>query len=247
MTKKRLDLILVDRGYFKSRAKAQAALMAGKVEIDGKPAPKPGTHLREDVKIDVIPDAVPFVSRGGIKLDAALHNFAIDVRDRTALDVGASTGGFTDCLLQRGAKQVFAVDVGRGQIDQSLRDDPRVVSLERTHARDLTPEVLGGAAPDIAVVDVSFISLTKVLAPVFACLQKPFEAVVLIKPQFELEPKKAPKGVVRTEEFRKEAVARVRAALKELPVEEKGFLESPIKGPKGNVEFLLYLKSVCPG
>lgn len=239
--KKRLDLLLVERGLFPTRAKAQAALMAGKVRVEGRPRPKAGMTVSEDAAVTVLPDAVPYVSRGGLKLEAALDAFDIRAKGRVALDVGASTGGFTDCLLQRGAAKVYAVDVGRAQLDASLRADPRVISMEGLHARamraDMFPE-----GPDLGVIDVSFISLTKVLPPSAACLKAPFEIVALIKPQFELGPKKAPKGVVRRPEFRGEAVERVRASIRGTPLEERGLMESPVKGPKGNLEFLWILR-----
>ena len=242
MLKKRLDVLLVESGLFSTRSKAQAALMAGKVEVFGCPHPKAGSQVAEDAGIRVLPDAVPFVSRGGLKLAAALERFALNPTGRIAVDVGASTGGFTDCLLQRGAARVYAVDVGRGQLDARLRSDPRVVCMERTHAARLSPEMFD-PKPDLAVADVSFISVTKILPPLIACLKRPFEIVVLIKPQFELEPKKVPKGVVRSEEHRQEAVVRVRDAAKALRLAERGLMECPIKGPKGNVEFLCHLAS----
>lgn len=243
MPKKRLDLLLVERGLFPTRAKAQAALMAGKVRVEGHDRPKAGTPVAEDVPVEILPDAVPYVSRGGLKLAAALDAFALDPAGRAAVDVGASTGGFTDCLLQRGARRVYAVDVGHGQLDARLRADPRVVSLERTHARDLAPSLFGPDRVDLAVIDVSFISLTKVLPAVLAALARPCDVVALIKPQFELEPRKVPKGVVRKEEHRQEAVGRVRAFARESGLEERGFVESPAKGPKGNVEYLIYLRA----
>ncbi|MFH1725873.1 MAG: TlyA family RNA methyltransferase [Elusimicrobiota bacterium] len=243
MERQRLDVLLVDRGLFPTRAKAQAALMAGKVRVEGHPRPKAGMRVAPDIGVEVVPDAVPYVSRGGLKLAAALDEFPVLVEGRTALDVGASTGGFTDCLLQRGARKVYAVDVGRGQLDASLRADPRVVGMERTHARDLAPALFGEDAGslDLAVIDVSFISLAKVLAPVLACLRRPFEVIALIKPQFELGPKKAPKGVVRQEAHRQEAIGLLRLAARTLEIEEKGLMACPIKGPKGNVEYLWYL------
>ncbi|MFA6030743.1 MAG: TlyA family RNA methyltransferase [Elusimicrobiota bacterium] len=241
--KKRLDLLLVERGLFDSRTKAQAALMAGKVEVPGRPRPKAGDLVDEGAELVLLEDAVPFVSRGGLKLQSALERFALQCAGRVAADIGASTGGFTDCLLQHGALKVFAVDVGRGQLDARLRADPRVVNMEKTHASRLPPDAFGASAgrPDLAVVDVSFISATKVLPALLACLKRPCELVVLVKPQFELEPKKVPKGVVRKDEHRQEALARVRAVCAELRLEERGCMDCPVKGPKGNVEFLLYL------
>ena len=239
-------MLLVERGFFPTRAKAQAAIMAGKVAVEGCPNPKAGSNLARETRIDVLADAMPYVSRGGLKLAAAIERFTIPVAGRTALDVGASTGGFTDCLLQRGARKVYAVDVGHGQLDARLRTDARVVCLERTHARALSPELFRDAPPDLAVIDVAFISLTKVLPFVLPCLIGARELVALIKPQFELEPKKVPKGVVRKEEFRREAVEKVRAAARELPVTECGLMESPLRGPKGNVEFLWFARAQPP-
>lgn len=242
MPKQRLDQLLVDRGLFPSRAKAQAAIMAGAVRVEGYPTPKAGLELPEDAELSLVSDPCPFVSRGGLKLAAALDAFALDPRGRVAVDVGASTGGFTDCLLRRGAALVHAIDVGHGQLDANLRADVRVKAREGLHARDLPAAGLE-PRPDLAVVDVSFISLTRVLAPVVETLTRPFDVVALIKPQFELEPKKTPKGIVRAPKHREEAVARVRAAASALGLGEYGFLESPTRGAKGNVEFLIRWRS----
>ena len=235
----RLDLLLVERGHFPTRAKAQAALMAGRVKVQGKDRPKPGDLLSADAYVEVLADACPYVSRGGLKLAGALDAFALDVAGRTALDLGASTGGFTDCLLKRGAAKVFAVDVGHGQLDAKLRADARVVNLEKTHARDLDPATFS-PPPTLAVVDVSFISLTLVLKPLLACLKRPADLVALVKPQFELGPKKTPKGIVKDEAHRAEALERVRATAKDLALEERGVIESPLAGAKGNREWLVH-------
>ncbi|MBI4349234.1 MAG: TlyA family RNA methyltransferase [Elusimicrobia bacterium] len=238
MARRRLDQLLVDLGLFPSRAKAQAAIMAGAVRVGGHPRPKAGLELPEDAEVSLVADPCPFVSRGGLKLAAALDAFALDPRGRIALDVGASTGGFTDCLLQRGAALVHAIDVGHGQLDAKLRADVRVKAREGLHARDLPAAGLE-PPPDRPGVDVSFISLTRALPPVVETLRRPFDVVALIKPQFELEPKKTPKGIVRAPEHREEAVAKVRAAAGALGLTEDGFLESPTRGAKGNVEFLI--------
>lgn len=238
MTKIRLDLLLVERGLFETRTKAQAALMAGKVRVAGKDRPKPGDLVMRDCSVEVLPDACPYVSRGGLKLAGALGAFRLDVSGRVALDLGASTGGFTDCLLQRGAAKVYAVDVGHGQLDARLRADPRVTNIEKTHARDLVCASFD-PRPDLAVVDVSFISLTMVLAPLLACLARPADVVALVKPQFELEPKKTPKGVVKDDAHRAEALARVREAAADLGLVETGCVDSPVAGAKGNREFLV--------
>lgn len=239
MTKIRLDLLLVERGLFPTRTKAQAALMAGKVRVPGKDRPKPGDLVQRDSLVEILPDACPYVSRGGLKLAGALDAFKLDPAGRTALDLGASTGGFTDCLLKRGAAKVYAVDVGHGQLDASLRSDARVVNLEKTHARDLVPDAFD-PRPTLAVVDVSFISLTMVLKPLLACLARPADLVALVKPQFELEPKKTPKGVVKDEAHRREALERVRNAASGLDLQERGCIDSPLPGAKGNVEFLVH-------
>jgi 23S rRNA (cytidine1920-2'-O)/16S rRNA (cytidine1409-2'-O)-methyltransferase len=237
--KKRLDILLVERGLFPTRAKALAAVMAGSVSVDGRPQTKAGTPVSEDAEVSVA-SPCPFVSRGGLKLQAGLRAFPIRTAGRVCLDVGASTGGFTDCLLQAGASKVYAIDVGTAQLDAKLRNDPRVTSREQTHARGLLPSQFD-PLPDLAVIDVSFISLTKVLPHIIPCLARPFDIVALVKPQFELGPKEAPKGVVRTEETRLKAVGIVRGLLPTLGLREAGLLECPVHGPKGNVEYLLHL------
>lgn len=214
--------------------------MAGQVVVPGHPKPKSGLALLPDAEITVAPDACPYVSRGGLKLAAALDAFKVNPKGRVAIDVGSSTGGFTDCMLQRGAKQVYAVDVGTKQLDSRLRDDPRVVVMENTHARTLR-EGQFDPAPDLCVMDLSFISITKVLENVLACLAEDSEMIALVKPQFELEPKKVPKGIVQDDAFRKEAVDRVRTAARRLRLKEHGLIESPLKGARGNIEYLLYL------
>jgi 23S rRNA (cytidine1920-2'-O)/16S rRNA (cytidine1409-2'-O)-methyltransferase len=238
----RLDQALVDRGLFPTRSKAAAAVMAGAVLIDGKPALKAGAPVPEDVELSLKADPCPYVSRGGLKLRAALDAFAVPVAGRTCLDVGASTGGFTDCLLQAGAAKVYAVDVGTAQLHDKIKSDPRVISRENTHARLLRPEWFD-PCPTLAVVDVSFISLTQVLPFVLPCLGAPRELIVLVKPQFEVGPKLAPKGVVRDPEARRQAVDKVRSAAHNMGLAELGLIESPARGPKGNVEFLLRLSA----
>lgn len=239
MTKIRLDLLLVERGLFPTRTKAQAALMAGKVRVPGRDLPKPGDLVMRDALVEVLPDACPYVSRGGLKLAGALNAFKLDVAGKIAVDLGASTGGFTDCLLKRGVVKVYAVDVGHGQLDASLRADRRVVNLERTHARDLAPDSFS-PRPTLAVIDVSFISLTMVLKPLLACLERPADVVALVKPQFELEPKKTPDGIVKDEAHRQEALARVRDAAIALGLRERACIDSPLAGAKGNLEFLVH-------
>jgi 23S rRNA (cytidine1920-2'-O)/16S rRNA (cytidine1409-2'-O)-methyltransferase len=241
-SKRRLDELLVIKGLFSTRTKAQASIMAGHVQVDGKLASKAGVPVADESQIVVLPDANPFVSRGGLKLVAALDFFPIEVRGRICLDIGASTGGFTDCLLSRGAAHVYAVDVGTAQLHAKLRCDKRVTSLEQMHAKNLEPGLFS-PKPDLAVVDVSFISLTRVLPHILPCLAVPFEILALVKPQFELEPKLTPKGVVKKAEHRLLALERVRTALKVLPLEEQGILECPVHGPRGNIESFLYCRS----
>lgn len=236
----RLDLRLVERGLFETRSKASAAVMAGLVLVDGKPAVKAGEAVAEDAALSLKSDPCPYVSRGGLKLRAALDAFPVSTKGRVCLDVGASTGGFTDCLLQAGAAKVYAVDVGTAQFDSRLKADPRVSIRENTHARLLRPEWFD-PRPTLAVADVSFISLTQVLAFILPCLKEPSDVIVLVKPQFEVGPKLAPKGVVRDPAVRLQAVDKVRAAAAALGLAERGIIESPPKGPKGNVEFLLWL------
>jgi len=240
--RERLDVSLVDQGLFDSRTKAQAAIMAGLVLVDGKNAAKAGDLIAPDAVLTLKADPCPYVSRGGLKLKSALDSFQIKAEGRVCLDVGASTGGFTDCLLQSGAAKVYAVDVGTAQLADKLKNDPRVVSREQTHARLLQPEWFS-PKPSLAAMDVSFISSAQVLPFVIPCLAVPFQIVVLVKPQFEVGPKLAPKGVVRDPAVRLQAVDKIRAAAKELGLAEAGLLESPVVGPKGNHEFLLLLRS----
>jgi 23S rRNA (cytidine1920-2'-O)/16S rRNA (cytidine1409-2'-O)-methyltransferase len=237
----RLDLLLVERGVFATRSKAQAAVMAGLVLVDGKPAGKAGDAVAEEAELSLKSDPCPYVSRGGLKLRAALDAFSVPVEGRVCLDVGASTGGFTDCLLQAGAAKVYAIDVGTAQLDSRLRSDSKVVSRENTHAKLLRPEWFD-PRPTLAVADVSFISLSQVLPFILPCLLPPYELIVLVKPQFEVGPKLAPKGVVRDPAVRLQAVDKIRAAAAALGLMDAGLVESPAKGPKGNVEYLLLLK-----
>jgi 23S rRNA (cytidine1920-2'-O)/16S rRNA (cytidine1409-2'-O)-methyltransferase len=236
----RLDLLLVERGLFETRSKASAAVMAGLVLVDGRPALKAGEAVAEEAELSLKSDPCPYVSRGGLKLRAALDAFKIEAAGRTCLDVGASTGGFTDCLLQAGAAKVYAIDVGTAQLHTKIKSDRRVVSREKIHAKNLVPEWFA-PRPTLAVVDVSFISLAQVLPFIIPCLAEPRELIVLVKPQFEVGPKLAPRGVVRDPAVRIQAVDKILAAAKALGLAERGLVESPAKGPKGNVEFLLWL------
>ena len=240
--KKRLDVLLVEQGYADTRSKAQAIIMSGQVYVDGQKADKPGTSYEEHVAVEVRGAACPYVSRGGLKLEKALRDFGVKPEGYVCSDSGASTGGFTDCLLQQGAKKVFAIDVGYGQLDWKIRSDPRVVVMERTNVRYVTPEQLGEPL-DLSVVDVSFISL-KIVLPVIKTFLKPEEGQVLclIKPQFEAGKEKVgKKGVVREPETHKEVLDNFVALTQELDFKILGLTFSPVKGPEGNIEFLAHL------
>jgi len=237
--KSRLDLLLVARGLAPTREKAQALILAGLVEVDGRPGRKAGDAIAEDAAITVAGPEHPYVSRGGMKLAAALDHFALDPSGAVCLDVGASTGGFTDCLLQRGAARVYAVDVGHGQLDAKLRADPRVIVREKVNARSLSaadvPEQVR-----LAVADVSFISLRLILPALVARVEKGGSIVVLVKPQFEAGRAEVPRGgVVRSELTRQRVVAEIEEAGRRLGLEVLGVLPSPIHGARGNAEFLL--------
>jgi len=243
MVKTRLDALLVERGLFESRSRAAAAVMAGEVRLggDGARAPKPGQLVAGDVQLKVA-GGRRYASRGGIKLARGLDALGLDPRGRRALDVGASTGGFTDCLLDRGADRVVAVDVGYGELAWRLRQDPRVEVCERTNARRLEPGSLP-YEPDLAVLDLSFISLAKVLGPVIGCLTSHFDVVALVKPQFELGPGRVGRGgVVRDPEARREAIVAVaRHARDELGCALLGCASSGLPGPAGNRESFVWL------
>jgi 23S rRNA (cytidine1920-2'-O)/16S rRNA (cytidine1409-2'-O)-methyltransferase len=237
----RLDQLLVARGFSPSREKAQRSIMAGQVSVGGQKVEKSGTRVGEDAVIEVR-SGEKYVGRGGLKLEAALAYFRIATQGRRALDIGASTGGFTDCLLQHGVTEVRAIDVGHGQIAWSLRNDPRVTVREGVNARFLTAAD-GGAPVEICVADVSFISLTLILPAAFALLAPDADMIVLIKPQFELTPDKVGKGgVVREPTFREEAVEKIRRFVEAAGHRWCGVIESPITGREGNVEFLAHLK-----
>lgn len=240
--KERLDKILVDRKLTESRERARALIMAGQVVVNDHAAGKAGQLVSLDADIRLKGEALPFVSRGGLKLEKALELFAVDVKDLVAIDVGASTGGFTDCLLQHGARKVFAVDVGYGQLAWKLRQDERVVNIEKTNIRYLDREKLG-EVPDIAVIDVSFISLDKVLPHVSRLVKEGGSIVALIKPQFEVGRGEVGKGgVVRDSEKHQKVITAVHSLAESLGLIVRGITESPILGPKGNREFLINLK-----
>ncbi|MFZ4680874.1 MAG: TlyA family RNA methyltransferase [Terrimicrobiaceae bacterium] len=239
--KSRLDQLLVARGLCPSREKAQRAIMAGSVYVEGQKADKPGRSVAGDAEVE-LRGGEKYVGRGGLKLEAALEHFHIPVQDRVALDVGASTGGFTDCLLQHGARKVHAIDVGHGQIDWRLRNDPRVVVREGMNARFLTAADIGEAV-ELCVADVSFISLTLILPAAFALLTPAADMIVLIKPQFELSPDKVGKGgVVRESQYHEEVTSRIRAFVEAAGRQWIGLMPSPIKGREGNTEFLAHLR-----
>lgn len=243
MAKQRLDLLLVERDFCDSRQQAQRLIRAGEVQVNRQIVDKPGTDVPTDAEI-LLKARSPYVSRGGEKLAKALDRFPIVVRDRFCLDGGISTGGFTDCLLQRGAQQVYGIDVGYGQVAWKLRTDPRVILKERTNLRHLLPEQLyppNAQWPDLGVMDVSFISLTKVLSAFWALLHPPREAVLLVKPQFEVGKDRVGKGVVRNVTDQAEAIASVLDMALTLGWRYRGLTWSPLSGPAGNVEFLLWL------
>lgn len=239
--KERIDRLLVQRGLAESGSQAQRLVMAGIVYVDGRRVDKAGAKVPVDASIDVR-ETLAYVSRGGVKLAAALDRFRLDPKDCICLDVGASTGGFTDCLLQRGAKRVYAVDVGRGQLHYRLRGDARVINLERTHIRDLSPNHVPEKV-DALTIDVSFISLCNVLPLAWPFLKWGGWSVCLIKPQFEAGKGFVGKGgVVRDESVRRACVAKVERTALSLPgAQILGVIPSPIRGPKGNVEFLMAL------
>lgn len=244
MEKERLDTLLVKRGFFQSREKARSSIMAGIVYVNNNKEDKPGTKFNEDVEIEVKQNINPYVSRGGLKLEKAIKEFGIELTDRIALDVGASTGGFTDCMLKNSAKKVVAIDVGYGQLAWELRTDPRVINMERRNIRYMKPEDVGFLA-DFASIDVSFISLEKVLPAVKEMLTENGEILCLVKPQFEAGREKVGKhGVVREKETHREVLYKIIHYVTENGMYVKGLSYSPIKGPEGNIEYLLYVSKV---
>ena len=241
--KERLDVLLVKKGLAPSREKAKAVIMAGSVYVDGQKEDKAGSVFDEEsAQIEVRGHVLPYVSRGGLKLEKALKVFPITLTDKICMDIGASTGGFTDCMLQNGAVKVYSVDVGYGQLDWKLRQDDRVVCMEKTNFRYMTPEDI----PDVlyfASVDVSFISLDKILTPAYALLREQGEMVALIKPQFEAGREKVgKKGVVRDPKVHEEVISRIVRHADEVSFEVLDLSYSPIRGPEGNIEYLLHLK-----
>ena len=240
--KSRLDKIIVEKGIVPSRERAQALIMEGKVFVNGMPSLKAGTMVDESSAIELKGEDIPYVSRGGLKLEAAIKHFHISLKDKITMDVGASTGGFTDCMLQNGAQKVYCIDVGYGQLAWKLRQDPRIVLIERTNVRYLERKKI----PDeiaVATIDVSFISLTKVVPAVLQFLKEDGDIIALIKPQFEVGKGEVGKGgIVKDEAKRMEIVEYIREGLESFGLKTIGVIQSPIAGQKGNIEFLIYMK-----
>ena len=244
--KERLDVLLVKRNLAPSREKAKAIIMSGNVFVEGQREDKAGTTFAEEVQIEVRGHTLPYVSRGGLKLEKAIKNFDVSVAGKVCTDVGSSTGGFTDCMLQNGAVKVFAIDVGRGQLDWKLRQDDRVVCMEKTNIRYVTPEDIGEPV-DFSSIDVSFISLTKVLLPIRNYLREKGQIVALIKPQFEAGREKVgKKGVVREKSTHLEVITTVIEYALSIGFDVLNLEFSPIKGPEGNIEYLVHLEK-CEG
>ena len=240
--KERLDVLLVNMGLAPSREKAKAIIMAGQVYVNGQKEDKAGSTFDIYAPIEVRGSTLKYVSRGGLKLEKSIASFGVELEGKVCMDVGASTGGFTDCMLQNGAAKVFSVDVGRGQLAWKLRQDERVVCMEKTNIRYVTPEDIG-VPVDFSSIDVSFISLTKVLLPVREILKDRGEVVCLIKPQFEAGREKVgKKGVVREPEVHLEVIEKVMEYARELGFGRKHLDYSPVKGPEGNIEYLLHLE-----
>lgn len=246
--KKRLDVLLTEQGYADTRSKAQAIIMSGNVYVDGQKADKPGISYEETVQLEVRGETCPYVSRGGLKLEKALRDFGVKPEGYVCSDSGASTGGFTDCLLQQGASKVFAIDVGYGQLDWKIRSDPRVVVMERTNIRYVTPEQLGEPL-DLSVIDVSFIGLEIVLPTIKTLLKPNGQVLCLIKPQFEAGKENVgKKGVVRDPKIHQMVLDNFVSLVHSLGFTILGLTFSPVKGPEGNIEFLGHLTlAECEG
>ncbi len=243
--KERLDVLLVQRALASSREKAKAIIMAGSVLVNGQREDKAGTMIDVKAEITVKGNQLKYVSRGGLKLEKAMSHFDITLEGKVCMDVGASTGGFTDCMLQNGAVKVYSVDVGHGQLDWKLRNDDRVVCMEKTNIRYVVPADID-ESPSFVSIDVSFISLTKVLLPVRELMTEDGEIVCLIKPQFEAGREKVgKKGVVRDPKVHEEVIRKVISYASAIGLESRDLEFSPIKGPEGNIEYLLHLKK-CP-
>ena len=239
--KERLDVLLVERNLFESRERAKRIIMTGKVLVDEKKIDKAGTLVNRDCEIRLLGSDIPFVSRGGLKLEKAIKEFNLDLQNKTAADIGASTGGFTDCMLQNGAAKVYAIDVGYGQLAWKLRQDSRVINMERTNIRNVTEDMIDDNL-DFASIDVAFISLDKVLPVVFNLLSDTGEIVALIKPQFEAGRENVgKKGVVKDKNIHVEVIERVLNFAAKIGFTVNNLTFSPIKGPEGNIEYLTYL------
>ena len=244
MPRARLDRLLVERGLAPTRQKAQALILAGQVTVNDRPADKAGTLVAADARLELASPPCPYAGRGGLKLEGALEDFSLDVRGKICLDIGASTGGFTDCLLQRGAARVYAVDVGKGQLDWKLRQDPRVVVREGLNARYLKPADLGELA-DLATIDVAFISVEKILPAARACARPGAVFLILVKPQFELSRGQVGKGgIVRDPALHEIAVEKIRRAAEALGFENLAVMPSRLPGAEGNQEF--FLRALLP-
>ena len=240
--KERLDVLIVNKGLAASRELAKAYIMAGNVYVDGNKEDKAGTKVEVDSAIEIRGGQMPYVSRGGFKLEKAMEVFPVSLNGKICMDIGASTGGFTDCMLQNGAVKVFAIDVGRGQLDWKLRQDPRVVCMEKTNIRYVTPEDIGEPV-QFSSIDVSFISLTKVLQPISNYLTEDGQIVALIKPQFEAGREKVgKKGVVREKSTHREVIHKVIDYAMSIGFRVLNLEFSPIKGPEGNIEYLVHLE-----
>ena len=245
--KTRLDVLMVERGLAESREKAKAIIMSGNVFVDGQREDKAGASFPEKAVIEVKGSPLKYVSRGGLKLEKAMSHFDVELHDKVCMDVGSSTGGFTDCMLQNGAVKVYSVDVGHGQLAWKLRNDERVVCMEKTNIRYVTPEEIPDRIQFVSI-DVSFISLTKVLGPVKALMEPDGEVVCLIKPQFEAGREKVgKKGVVREKSVHLEVIEMVASFAGSIGFEALHLEFSPIKGPEGNIEYLLHLRNCTDG
>ena len=240
--KKRLDIMMVEQGLAPSREKAKAYIMAGNVYVDGNKEDKAGTKVEVDSAIEIRGGQMPYVSRGGFKLEKAMEVFPVSLNGKICMDIGASTGGFTDCMLQNGASKVYSIDVGYGQLAWKLRNDSRVVCMEKTNVRYITEEDVPDK-PEFASVDVSFISLTKVIPPAINVMAEDAQMVCLIKPQFEAGREKVGnKGVVRDPKVHEEVIEKVRDYAMSISMEPCHLSFSPIKGPEGNIEYLIYIR-----
>lgn len=245
MAKERLDVLLVQNNLVSSRERAKTTIMEGLVLVDGKKIDKAGTMVKTDAVLRVLGDTLPYVSRGGLKLEKAIKEFGVILQDKVVADIGASTGGFTDCSLQNGARKVFAIDVGYGQLAWKLRTDERVVNMERTNIRNVTPDMLDEAL-DFASIDVAFISLEKVLPPAKMLLKPEGEIVALIKPQFEAGRENVgKKGVVRDPKIHEAVIRKVVVFARELGFVPMMLTYSPVKGPEGNIEYLVRLSNAA--